>query len=151
MNSKGSRVILILVVALTGFSSAMKELNEVRQFGLQLNQFVAEWSEKLAPADIPAPVLAVQEPEVAAPVVKPTRSCKAAIVKVRKPQHVDIDPLQLEVKTFSDQDVPAVFEFQQPGSSFKFKTRKHSFFRISPRDREMLKTLNRSISLRIAS
>lgn len=60
MNSKGSRVILILVVALTAFSSAMKELNEVRQFGLQLNQFVAEWSEKLAPApaDIPEPVLA---------------------------------------------------------------------------------------------
>src|SRR5215470_14466923 len=58
MNSKGSRVILILLVSLAAFSSAVKELNEVRQFGLQLNEFVAEWSEKLAPADIPAPVLA---------------------------------------------------------------------------------------------
>jgi hypothetical protein len=33
----------------------------------------------------------------------------------------------------------------------KFKTRSFSFDKISPRDREMLNTLNRSINLRIAS
>jgi hypothetical protein len=151
MNSRGSKAILILVVSLTAFSSAMKELNEVRQFGLQLNQFVAEWSEQLAPADIPAPVMAIEEPQAPPPVAEPIRSCKAETVKVKKTQRLDIDPVQFEVKTFSDRDVPAVFEFQQPGSSFKFKTHKQSFFRISPRDREMLKSLNRSISLRIAS
>ena len=151
MNSKGSRVVLVLVIGLTAFSSAMKELNEVRQFGLQLNQFVAEWSEKLAPADIPAPVLAIEEPDAPPQLAKPTRTCKAETVKIKKPQRVDIDPMQFEVKTLSDQSVPAVFEFQQSASSFKFKVRKHSFMRISPRDREMLKTLNRSINLRIAS
>ncbi len=39
-----------------------------------------------------------------------------------------------------------------PVSTFKVKTRKHGGIKINPRDREMLlKTLNRSINLRIAS
>jgi len=180
MNSKGSRVILILVVSLAAFSSAIKELNEVRQFGLQLNEFVAEWSDKLAPADIPAPVLAkvetchskqsepavelpwlqhvaqadettdIEEPETpATSVVTRTPAGKTETPKVKKTCRRDIDPVQFEVKILDNQDVPAAFEFQQSG--FKFKTRKHSFIKISPRDREMLKTLNRSINLRIAS
>jgi hypothetical protein len=185
MNSKGSRVVLILVVGLTAFSSAMKELNQIRQFGLELNQFVAEWSEKLAPAEISAPVLArvetcqskqsipvvelpwldhvaqtdetadIEEPEVAAPIVKRDKSSKVETLKVKKAHHVDVDPVNFEVRTLNDQDgdqdVPAVFEFHRSSSSFKFKSDKHGFIRISPRDREMLKTLNRSLNLRIAS
>ena len=152
MNSKGSRVILILVVGLTAFSSAMKELNEVRQFGLQLNQFVAEWSEKLAPAEIPPPVLAkvedettyIEEPDAAPPAVKQTKSCKFETLKAKKARQHDVDPVQFEVR------VPAVYDFSTSSSSFKFRTHKFNF-KISPRDREMLKTLNRSINLRIAS
>ncbi len=186
MNSKGSRVILILVVGLTAFSSAIKELNQIRQFGLELNQFVAEWSDKLTPAEIPAPVLAkvgtcqskqsepvvelpwldhvaqtdettdIEEPEVAPPpVVNRHKSGKVETLRVKRAHHLDVDPVQFEVRILNDQDgaqdVPAVSDFAMP-SSFKFKGRKHSFnFKINPRDREMLKTLNRSINLRIAS
>ena len=66
MDSKGNKVILILVVGLAAFSSAMRELNEVRKFGLEVNQFVAQWSDKLAPAEIPA-----------APVVARVQTCES--------------------------------------------------------------------------
>jgi len=183
MNSKGSRVILVLVVGLTAFSSAMKELNEIRQFGLELNQFVADWSEKLAPAEIPAPVLPkvetceskqsdpavelpwlnhvaqadetadIEESEAAPPVVQQPSNSK--VVKVKKARHHNVDPVQFEVRILNDHDgeqgVPAAYGFPMPSSSFKFKTRKFNFIKINPRDREMLKTLNRSINQRIAS
>ena len=184
MNSKGNRVILVLVVGLAAFSSAMKELNEVRKFGLEVNEFIAQWSEKLTPAEIPAaPVVAkvqscqskhsevsvelpwlennvaqqdeiadIEEPEAPAPPV-----VKREATKVKKARRFDVDPKQFEVRILNDhdgdQDVPAVFEFQQPPSSttFKFRTHKFNFNKLSPRDREILKTLNRSINLRIAS
>jgi len=182
MNSKGNKVILILVVGLASFTSAMRELNQLRQFGMEANHFIAQWSELLKPAEIPAPIVAtrvqtceskqsepsvelpwldnsvaqqdeiadIEEPEAAPPVVKRSKAAK-----VRKARRADVDPVQFEVRILNDQageqDVPAVFEFRQPpSSSFKFKTRKHSF-RINPRDQEILKTLNRSINLRIAS
>jgi len=180
MNSKGSKVILILVVGLTAFSSAIKELNQIRQFSLEVNQFVAEWSDMLAPAEIPPPVLErletcsskqsvpvvelpwldhvaeteetadIEVPEVAPPpVLKRT--------KIKKVRPASVDPVQFEVRILNDevgeQDVPVVHpvaDFSFP-SSFKFKSRKQSFIRTNPRDREILKTLNRGISLRIAS
>ena len=181
MNSKGNRVILILVVGLASFTSAMRELNQLRQFGMEASQFIAQWSEKLTPAEIPAPVVAKVQtceskqsaPSVELPwlensvaqqdenadveVVKPGKATKSSTVKVKKARRVEVDPKQFEVRILDDQageqDIPAVFEFQQPPvSTFKFKSRsKHNSFRISPRDREILKTLNRSINLRIAS
>ena len=182
MNSKGNRVVLILVVGLASFTSAMRELNQLRQFGMEANQFIAQMTEKLMPAGVPAPVVAtrvqtceskqsppsvelpwldnsvaqeneiadIDEPEAPPPPV--VKSSMAA--KVKKARRVNVDPKEFEVRIFNDQDVPAVFEFQQPSSwsSFKFKSRKHgNSFRLSPRDREMLKSLNRSINLRIAS
>ena len=183
MNSKGSKVILILVVGVAAFSSAVKELNEVRQFGLELNQFVAEWSEKLAPADIPAPVLAKVETchskqsevavelpwvqhvaqqenetsDIEAPETPVTPASavprKIETLKVKKARSHAVDPTEFEVQIMNDQDRsqggPVAFEFQQ--QAFKFRTRKHSVIKINPRDREMLKTLSRSINLRIAS
>jgi hypothetical protein len=181
MNSKGNRVILILVVGLASFTSAMRELNQLRQFGMEANHFIAQWTEKLTPAEVPAQVVArvetceskqsepavelpwldnsvaqedeiadIEEPEAAPPpAVKPHKAAK-----VKKARRADVDPKEFEVRIFNDEDTPAVFEFQQPpfASSFKFKSRKHgSSFRITPRDREMLKSLNRSINLRIAS
>jgi hypothetical protein len=192
MNSKGSRIILVLVVGLTAFSSAMKELNQIRQFGLELNQFVAEWSEKLTPAEIPAPAPApvvakvetcqgkqskpivelpwldhvaqtdetadIEELKMAPPpIAKRNQSTKVETLKVNKAHQFDVDPVKFEVRILNDQDgeqhVPAVSDFAMPPSSFKFKTHKYNFIfnKVSPRDREMLKTLNRSISLRIAS
>jgi hypothetical protein len=44
MNSKGNSVILILVVGLASFTSAMRELNQLRQFGMEANHFIAQWT-----------------------------------------------------------------------------------------------------------
>ena len=58
MSSRGNKVILILVIVLAAFTSAMKELNDVRKFGLEASEFIAQWSEKLTPADVPPVVVA---------------------------------------------------------------------------------------------
>jgi hypothetical protein len=163
MNSKGNRVILILVVGLASFTSAMRELNQVRQFGMEANQFIAQWSEKLMPAEVPPVVLArlescerkQSEPAVELPWLDNEPASKAEPVKVKKVRRINVDPAQFEVRILNDhdgeQDVPAVYEFPLPSSTFKFRTRKFNFNKLSPRDREILKTLNRSINLHIAS
>ena len=57
----GYKVILLLVVGLTAFSSAMKELNQLQQFTLDASRLIAQFSDNFAPAQIP------QAPEVPAP------------------------------------------------------------------------------------
>lgn len=49
----GYKVILLLVVGLTAFSSAMNELNQLQQFALDASRVVAQLSDKFAPAQIP--------------------------------------------------------------------------------------------------
>jgi hypothetical protein len=52
--NSGYKVLLLLVVGLTAFSSAMKELNQLQQFVLGASHLVAEWSDKFYPAqDVP--------------------------------------------------------------------------------------------------
>ena len=198
MNSKGLisektgyRIILLLVVGLTAFSSAMKELNQVQELSLEASRLVAEWTPKMAPAEIPQTVMRVEscESKQSAPAVelpwvhsvadeeraesaetqaekselaviaKRERSCKADIAKSKKAQRVAMDPLQYEVRILSErtadhddadqQELPVLSDFQIP--AFKFRTRKHETFKFNSRDREMLlKTLNRSISVRVA-
>jgi hypothetical protein len=163
MNSKGNRVILILVVGLASFTSAMRELNQIRQFGMEANHFIAQWTEKLMPAEVPPVVLArvescgrkQSEPAVELPWLDNEPPSKAEPVKVKKVRRINVDPAQYEVRILNDhdgeQDVPAVYEFPLPSATFKFRTRKFNFNKLSPRDREILKTLNRSINLHIAS
>lgn len=185
MNGKGYKVILILVVGLTAFSSAMKELNQIREFGAGVNQFVAEWSEKLAPAEspsaVPPVVIAkldkcqskVSAPDVELPWlehvadtdettnIEETEAAppvKRSTTRAMRERQGKLDPVQFEVRILNDQAgepevpaVPTVSDFPVPSSAFRFKSHKQSFnFKISPRDREMLKTLNRGINLRIA-
>jgi hypothetical protein len=50
-DKKSYRVILLLVVGLTAFSSAMKELNQVRDLTVEASNLVAQWKDVLAPAD----------------------------------------------------------------------------------------------------
>ena len=47
----GYRVLLLLVVGLTAFSSAMKDLSQVQQFTVDAGHFIAQLSGKIAPAD----------------------------------------------------------------------------------------------------
>src|SRR3954447_26596237 len=80
---------------------------------------------------------------------------EAEIAKLKKLQHIGIDADEFEVRIPNVQFPEAVEpgstpEF--PGSTLRAKVRKPGAIKINPRDREMiLKTLNRSINLRIAS
>jgi hypothetical protein len=72
----------------------------------------------------------------------------------RKLQRIDIDADEFEVRIPNVQVLEAVepAALELPSFTFKAKARKHGAIKINPRDREiLLKTLNRSINLRIAS
>jgi hypothetical protein len=47
------KVILLLAVGLTAFSSAMKELNEIQQFALDASRLAGQLAESVAPNPIP--------------------------------------------------------------------------------------------------
>ena len=52
---QGYKALLFLVVGLTAFSSAVKELNQLQQFAFDASRLVAEWSDKFYPAqEVPA-------------------------------------------------------------------------------------------------
>ncbi len=76
------------------------------------------------------------------------------IAKLKKLPRFEFDADEFEVRVPAnapnvDSDEPIAVDLSQ--STFKAKARKHNLIRINPRDREMLlKTLNRSINLRIA-
>ncbi|HEY0430545.1 MAG TPA: hypothetical protein VGC61_01970 [Pyrinomonadaceae bacterium] len=89
---------------------------------------------------------------IARPVI--TIPSEAEIAKLKKLHRVDIDSDEFEVRIPSVQlpeaGEPVSTDIQE--FTFKAKARKPGTIKINPRDREMLlKTLNRSINLRIAS
>lgn len=178
-NDKASyRIILLLVVGLTAFSSAMKELNQIQQLSLDASRLMAQWSGTIVPVEVPqapAPPMLVKAescemkqstPSVELPWLTHVAQAetsdteetaapvvKRSSVKVKKPRHTEVDPVHLEVRIPSihnaDDDTDETIVSDLPATSFKAKARKQ--FRISPRDREiLLKTFNRSINLRIA-
>ena len=160
----GYLVIMLLMVGLTGFSHSMKELTEIQQLTLDASRLVAQWSGNVTPAEIP------QIPQTPLPAqtivrIEKHQSCEtlqlapavkiqkverpAEIANLRRPRRVNVDADAFEVRVPAVQ-LPDSDEF--PAFTFKTKTRKPGAFRINPRDREiLLKTLNRSINLRIAS
>lgn len=195
------RVILLLAVAFTAFSSAMKELNEIRQFALDTSRLVAQVAHSISPnpvprtpeiqhtttkeetCDIKQSLPAVElpwlenekRPSAVVPrpsqLIEVTRSAKPVnrtkpsdvqIAKLKKFPHfemkqfpeVNMDPVAFEFRIPPDQDfeTESVLTSELPLTMLKAKNRRHGTIRINPRDREvLLKTLNRSINLRIAS
>ncbi|HJP94361.1 MAG TPA: hypothetical protein VJ875_20540 [Pyrinomonadaceae bacterium] len=177
------RVILLLVVGLAAFSSAMKELNQLQQLALDAHGLIAQWSNKVAPAEVQPAVVKVEktcEMKQSAPAVelpwlaeaRPAASVEMSMIEparlvtarrahssttpistFRRLRLLDVDPVQFEVKVLNNHDADAnetlISDF--PQNLLKTKNRKHNVIRISPRDREMLLKLNRSINLRIAS
>jgi hypothetical protein len=49
-DKKSYRVLLLLVVGLAAFSTAMKELNQVQDLAMQTSNLFAQWKEMIAPA-----------------------------------------------------------------------------------------------------
>ena len=77
---------------------------------------------------------------------------EAEIAKLKKLQRFEIDSDALEVRVSPDDQNTDSVAPELPSFTFKTKARKHGAIRMNPRDREMLlKTVNRSINLRIAS
>ena len=176
MNDKASyRIILLLVVGLTAFSSAMKELNEIQQLSLDASRLMAQWSGTIVPVEVPQtppPPMTVQivksescelkqsTPSVDLPWLTHVAQAETSEIKVKKVRRHEVDPVQFEVRIPSVHEADAeAFEVTVPEvpvtsfavTPFKFKTRKNGSFRINTRDREMLlKTFNRSINLRTA-
>ena len=184
MKSTGHRIVLLLAVGLTAFSSAMKELNQVQQLSMDASRLVAQWSAKNVPAAVPPAVVEVPQtvakvesceskqsaPSVELPwlenaqadvkdnerplIAKRTKSNKLDTAKLNKVRQFTVDPFEFEVRIpnvvrDADGNEPVVTDF--PVMTFKAKSRKHGTFKFNVHDREIWKTLNRSINLRSAS
>lgn len=171
-------VIALLIVGLTAYSNAVKELTEIHHVTLGASQLIAQLSNETVPAQVPPipqtivklesckrpEIPAIAEPSVTAPVElqekvdksKPRARVKPStnqIAKIKKVIPFNFDEADFEVRVQTDQfpepDAPMAVEL--PVISFKAKARKHNILKMNPRDREMLlKSLNRSINLRIA-
>jgi hypothetical protein len=129
MNDKASyRIILLLVVGLTAFSSAMKELNQIQQLSLDASRLMAQWSGTIVPVDVPQtppPPMMVKlvksescELKQSAPSVElpwlthvaqaetndneeteaPTIVKRSSDVRVRKVRRHEVDPVQFQVR-----------------------------------------------------
>jgi len=197
---KSYRVILLLVVGLTAFSSAMKELNLLREFSRDTSNMVASWSKALTPqvpkvvvpVEVPAPVEQVEVCESSHTVneVEPVdqgdlgggvaraevkikdvgktfvaersrRRDTQAVATLRANRSADIELLELrkqipreanlKVTIMADSDGEGDFAFP---SSFEFKVPKvktlNRHIIIKPEEREVLKSLNRSLNSRSA-
>jgi len=177
-------VILLLVVGLTAFSSALKELNQVQQFARDASRLIAQWSDEIVPTEVPHTVVKLEACESNKPLqqslpsvelpwlangaqektIKESRTVALSrsrqtkpsgvqIARLKKVPRIEIDPVQFEVRILTDHDAEPDGSVNSESSFlFKAKTRKHGAVRINPREREMfLKTLNRSLNLRVAS
>jgi len=71
---KSYRIILLLAVGLTAFSSAMKELNVLREFSRDTSSLVASWSKSVAP-EAGAPEVVPVPAAPAPPVVDVVEVC----------------------------------------------------------------------------
>jgi len=159
MNSKDQNsaksshlVVLLLVVGLVAFSSAMKDLSQLHQYALDAGHLMASWSQP-APAEIPASVVRVETcelskaleqsaPSVELPWLEDVAEEKANdVIEVEVPQaaerskrrvqvvrparvpRVDFDPVHLEVRVPSDQDAEADVIIPTEFPQFSFKTK----------------------------
>ena len=130
-NDKASyRILLLLVVGLTAFSSAMKELNQIQQLSLDASRLMAQWSGTIVPVEVPqtpAPPMVVKtescEMKQSTPSVElpwlthvaqaetsETEEIAAPVVakrssgKLKRPQRVEVDPVHFEVRIPSVHD-----------------------------------------------
>lgn len=192
---KSYRVLLLLVVGLAAFSSAMKELNEVHALTLETSSLLAQWSDKLVPGDMikvetcqnqvrmlpppppmpavpavpvvppPAPPAAGDEPDdpnlpvPAVPAVAPLPPAPPRVREVPAPQprrwtQPVHDSAQVRVllptEEFIQKSIKDAFASDPSLKTLKAKNRRQIFITTDGKD-VILKTLNRSFSLRSAS
>jgi hypothetical protein len=198
---KSYRVILLLVVGLTAFSSAMKELNLLREFTRDTNDLVASWSKAVTPEAPEAPEVVVPVP--VPPAVEEVEVCDSshtlpeagavdhlqlggavaqaevkikdvgktvvaersrhrnapAVAKLRGHRSAGIDLVELRKQVLRESDLRVMIMANSDGevripvpSDFEIKVPKVKTYRqvVRPEERELLKSLNRSLNLRSA-
>lgn len=115
------------------------------------------WLDETPRSTAPRPVAPSRRPQIRVDKLQPSviiLPSEAEIARLKKLPRFEIDAADFEVHFPAeaqnvDSDEPVAAEL--PASTFRARSRKHGV-RINPRDREMiLKTLNRSINLRIVS
>jgi hypothetical protein len=175
------RVILLLVLGLAAFSSAMKELNQVQDLTLQTSKLIAELSDAIAPADHNSTLVKVETcenngfllpPPPPLPVVPPAQvdvteaeppavPLPPAVPKVRqvpvaRPKIVVLpehDSVEVRVLPTDELIEKSIKEaFESDATVKALKAKNRRHIFIGPDGRDViLKTLNRSINLRSAS
>jgi len=103
-NDKASyRIVLLLVVGLTAFSSAMKELNQIQQLSLDASRLMAQWSGTIVPVEVPQ----TPQPPPSTTLVK-SESCemKQSAPSVELPWLTHV--AQAETNEIEDTEAPAV-------------------------------------------
>jgi hypothetical protein len=140
---KSYRVILLLVVGLAAFSSAMKELNQVHELTLETSRLLAQWSNVVMPArqtPMLAKVETCKKSTIPLPPLPPPPAPEVPAVEpadeVVAPAPVPVPPAPPKVRE------PRIIKSQRA-------------MRTTPDAAQLrvliLKSLNRSINLRSAS
>jgi len=131
------RIILLLVVGLTAFSSAMKELNQIQELTKDASRLVAQWSGTIVPAEVPQPpapmfvqkIESCEMKQSAPPVELPwldhvaeadkseieesqapvasKRSKSNKVEVAKRVRRLEVDPVQLEVRIPFNQNTEA--------------------------------------------
>ena len=117
MNDKASyRIILLLVVGLTAFSSAMKELNEIQQLSLDASRLMAQWSGTIVPVEVPQ----TPPPPMTVQIVK-SESCelKQSTPSVELPWLTH--DAQAETSEMEETEAPVVVKRSSKGDVVKAK------------------------------
>jgi hypothetical protein len=95
---KSYRIILLLVVGLTAFSSAMKELNLLREFSRDTSDMVASWSRAVTPQ---APQEVVVPAEIP-PVPETVEICESSHAEPAEPVELQLGggvaPAEVKIK-----------------------------------------------------
>jgi hypothetical protein len=93
---KSYRVILLLVVGLTAFSSAMKELNLLREFSRDTSDMVASWSRAVTPQAPPEIVVPAEIP----PVPETVEICESSHSEPAEPVELGggVAPVRVKIK-----------------------------------------------------
>lgn len=106
---KSYRVILLLVVGLAAFSSAMKELNQVHELTLQTSSLIAQWTDVIAPAEHNAILAKVEtcDSQIAVPPVPPLPAPAVPPVELRVPDVVAPDIVAPVAPAIAPPAVPA--------------------------------------------
>ena len=140
MNSAGNNkkagylVIALLLVGLTAYSNAVKDLTEIQRLALGANQLIAQWSTETVPAEIPSiPQTQIPPPQIPQAIAKLEtcesrlhRATPSVVAPVRLQEKVETSKRSVRVKPTTQQIAKAKkatrFEFDAADFAYQMST-----------------------------